>query len=157
MIYINELIYKMESIGYMFYNPTSNPDKCIKYADGDTFYTFSISDNSAKLAIDLISLELDCRGDILQRRPQNNEKTITIAGIYTDPKFRRKGLANKITNDFTSVCKSLSISINLEPSQMRNYARKGEKCLANKQLSDWYKRKGFKRKFEGRDGILIKS
>lgn len=155
--HLDELISKMKSMGYLLYTPSSDKDQCIKYANGDTFLTFALPDNSVKLGIELISLNLDYRGDIIPTKTLDNEKIITIAGIYTDPKFRGKGLANKITNDFMLCSSSLGIQIDLEPSQMRNYTEKNTKSLTNKQLADWYKRKGFKRKFEGRDGILSKS
>lgn len=138
-----QLVSMMQQKGYIVISPFDNKEKCVQYADNSSFFTFSTNDYNVRLGVESGGLYFSRYGDSFTN--SDAEKSLIIAGVVTEPKFRGKGLASKIMKDFMDCAKSLNIKVYLEPKPMKNYIEKDKASLSEKHLLEWYKGMGFKR------------
>jgi hypothetical protein len=87
---------------------------------------------------------------------KNGNKIFSIEAIKTDPEKRGTGDASKALKQITDIADNSGLTIQLEPTPIKDFIKSGEKKLSKQQLVEWYKKNGFVQKYEGNDTILIR-
>jgi hypothetical protein len=87
---------------------------------------------------------------------KNGNKIFSIEAIKTDPEKRGTGDASKALKQITDIADNSGLTIQLEPTPIKDFIKSREKKLSKQQLVEWYKKNGFVQKYEGNDTILIR-
>lgn len=143
----------MRQIGYRFETPSPDNKDCLAYG-GNIYPTIISPDGFTKVALDATDLFLHDGNVWLGAYHDVKPDRIQLAAIVVDPDHRGQGLASKMIQDIHRVADSIGMTIVGEPVMMKNFVAKKQNFLTTKQLSDWYKRHGWTRRFPESDKIL---
>lgn len=128
----------------------SNPN-ALKFGSS-TYPTLISPDNKVKVALD--SRSINPHKGYVSVSMHGEPNSITIAGIYVDPEHRRSGLGTMAMEFLKSLADKLHIRLQLEPAQIADLIKKGEKAPSSSKLLKWYKKLGFTDKVSGISDVL---
>lgn len=151
-INLDLFINSMKSKGYEYCSPWDENTKALKHGNA-TYPTFISPDGQVKLAFERNTLFFH-NYDVWYGDSSARPNVIILQGIVTSTEARGKGLASKALQDFKSSALENGFEIQLEPVPMKQFIEKKKPSLNQKQLTEWYKRHGFGKKYPDSERIL---
>ena len=95
-----------------------------------------------RIGIDALPIFPGRHGTLVGMHPMTDG--LTVAGIVTDPAYRRKGLATAALQKVKAAADSKKVKLLLEPTPIKSATPKGGKAMNSRQLKKWYGKLGFR-------------